>query len=93
MDYDNTNRGILSKNQRKEEDRHPDYTGSINVDGTEYWLSAWIKTASKGKMEGQRFFSLTVRPKEAAAPASAPKAAKQKGKSTSMDDIDDDIPF
>ena len=47
MAFDNTNRGILSKNQNKTADNHPEYSGSINVDGTDYWLSAWIKESSK----------------------------------------------
>jgi hypothetical protein len=58
-DYDNTNRGVLFKNDRKESDKHPDYKGSINVDGVEHWLDAWIKTGAKGK-----FMSLSINPKE-----------------------------
>lgn len=60
MEYDNTNRGVLFKNDRKNTDRHPDYTGNINFDGTECWLSAWIKTSKAGK----KFMSLAVTPKE-----------------------------
>jgi uncharacterized protein (DUF736 family) len=59
MPYDNTNRGVLFKNDRKENDNHPDYRGSVNVSGVEYWLSAWIKECDKGK-----FMSLSVKPKE-----------------------------
>ncbi len=40
-DYDNTNRGSVWKNDKKETESHPDFTGSINVDGKEYWLSGW----------------------------------------------------
>lgn len=59
-EYDNTDRGVLFKNDRKEQDNHPDYKGSINVGGVEFWLSAWIKQGEKGK-----FMSLSVKPKEA----------------------------
>lgn len=57
-DYDNTNRGALFKNDRKEKDRHADYNGTINVGGVDYYLNAWLKDGKKGK-----FFSLSVKPK------------------------------
>lgn len=69
--YDNTNRGSLFRNDRKQTDKHADYTGTINVDGQEFWLNAWLKE-SKG---GQKFFSLSVRPKEARGEASERPAA------------------
>lgn len=79
--YDDSNRGVLFKNDRKESDKHPDYKGSINVNGEEYWLSAWIKEGKSGK-----FMSLSVSAKE-----SKPKA-KQSAKQTA--DFDDsDVPF
>jgi uncharacterized protein (DUF736 family) len=58
-DFDNTNRGSLFKNEKKEEEKHPDMTGSINIDGTEYWISGWKKTSKAGS----GFISLSVRPK------------------------------
>ena len=45
-DYDNTNTGAIFKAEKKSPN-HPDYTGSINVAGVEYWLSSWIKTSNK----------------------------------------------
>lgn len=66
MSYDNTNSGILARNERKESDKHPDFTGQINVDGVEYWLSGWIREGKEGgKLEGKRYFSLSVKPKDA----------------------------
>ncbi len=58
-DYDNTNSGALFKNARKAKDTHPDYTGELNVEGTEYWLSAWLKKSKKG----ESYMSLSVKPK------------------------------
>jgi hypothetical protein len=78
MAYDNTNSGLLARNDKQGNDSRPDYRGSINVDGTEYWLSAWIKTGRDGtKLAGQKYMSLSVQPKDApaASPAPAPTPA------------------
>lgn len=40
-DYDNTNKGIISKNDRKTTDKHPDISGSLNVEGIEYFIDGW----------------------------------------------------
>lgn len=61
-DYDNTNSGALFKNDRKETDKHPDYRGTLNVNGVEFWVSSWIKTSKAGA----KFMSLSVQPKERA---------------------------
>ena len=60
--YDNTNRGVLFKNDDKKEDRDPEYRGNINIDGKEFWLDAWINTAKK---DGRKFMSLRAKPKMA----------------------------
>lgn len=59
-DYDSTDRGALFKNDRKEKDTQPDYRGDINVNGVDYWISAWLK---EGKT-GTKFMSLSVQLKE-----------------------------
>jgi len=83
--YDNTNSGVLFNNREAKgnNERAPDYKGSINVDGVEFWLSAWIKEGQKGK-----FMSLSVQPKEAKAPA---KPARQARPSRDEDDLG--VPF
>lgn len=53
------NSGVLFKNDRKTESTHPDYKGSINVEGKEFWLSGWIKQGASGK-----FLSVSVRSKD-----------------------------
>ena len=58
MNKQRMNSGVLFKNDRKETDRHPDYIGVIDINGTELSLSAWIKTGPKAK-----FLSLSVTPK------------------------------
>jgi hypothetical protein len=93
--YDNTNRGVLFKNDRKEQDNHPDYKGSINIDGQEFWLSAWIKESQKGK-----FMSLSVKPKEERVSTGkhsftpGGKVKREDPISTGRNtDMDDEIPF
>ena len=61
MEYDNTNRGSLFKNDRKDDAKFPDYKGSLNVDGVEFWLSAWLKVSK----DGQKFMSLSNKNKKA----------------------------
>ena len=86
-DYDNTNTGALFKNNDKteEHEKWPDYRGNLNVDGTEYWLSAWLKTSKKGV----RYMSLVIKPKD----DGAAQSKKTAGGGARSQDFDDKIPF
>jgi len=82
MEYDNTNRGVLfSERDKKTKDDDRDYSGTINIEGHEFWLSAWIKTSSK---TGQKFMSLSVKPKQ---------ESRATGGGSPKRDMDDEIPF
>lgn len=59
MEYDNTNSGILFKHDKKGNDKAPDYSGKINVNGEEMRLAAWVREGKAGK-----FMSLKVTPQE-----------------------------
>jgi uncharacterized protein (DUF736 family) len=80
MDFDNTNRGALFRNARRESEKHPDYRGTLNVGGTDYWLSAWLKTSKTG----EKYLSVSVQAKDDAQPA---KPSREPGSD------DDAIPF
>jgi hypothetical protein len=80
-DFDNTNRGSIFRNEKKTEDRHPDMSGSINIDGIEYWISGWKKQSKAGT----GFISLSVRPKEQVRQSSQPTS---KAKADDFLDID-----
>ena len=79
------NSGVLFKNDKKENDRAPDYKGNVMVDGTEYWLSAWIKEGKTGK-----FMGLALSPRDAQPPTS--KTPYGHGK-TRQEREDEDVPF
>jgi uncharacterized protein (DUF736 family) len=49
MSYDKTNTAVIFKNNKKENEKHPDYRGTINVDGKELEISLWIKEGKAGK--------------------------------------------
>lgn len=60
--YDNTNRGAIWKNDDKREDNHPDFKGSLNVAGVEYWVSAWKR--KEGAAAKAPALSFSIKPKE-----------------------------
>ena len=98
--YDNTNSGMLTRNDNKQANNHPDYRGSINVNGEEYWLSGWIKSGREGtKLAGKKYFSLSVTPKESRVPEQRPsvhRGAPQRPRpshSHEESEFDDDVPF
>tara|TARA_B110000503_G_C7069375_1_gene380193 strand:+ start:626 stop:877 length:252 start_codon:yes stop_codon:yes gene_type:complete len=80
--YDNSNRGSIWKNDRKTTETHPDYSGTINVEGKEYWLSAWKRRDDASAKAP--ILSFSVQPKEA-------QAAKPAAPVTAEDF--DDVPF
>lgn len=81
--YDNTNRGSIWKNDDKENDKHPDFKGSLNVGGVEYWVSAWKRKPDANPKAPALSFS--VKPKDARAPAQEAAPAQTVA--------DDEIPF
>jgi len=90
------NSGSFFINDRKEKDSHPDYKGSIQVDGTDYWLSIWTKNGAKGE-----FWSVSVSPKETKKGNETPlivtqgtsSLSKKTAPVTNAEALDDDLPF
>lgn len=64
-DYDNSLKGVLFINDDKRTSSHPDYKGSLETeDGTQYWMSGWIKEVKNGAKRGQKFVSVAITPKD-----------------------------
>jgi len=82
-DFDNNLRGALFRNDKKESDDHPDYRGSCEINGTEYWISAWLKVSKAGA----KFMSLSFKDKAEPQAKTKPKASPKQA------EFEDSIPF
>ena len=67
MEYDNTNRGSIWKNEKQTTEKHPDFTGSLNVNGVEFWVSAWRRKPGANPKAPALSFSIKQK-EEASAP-------------------------
>jgi hypothetical protein len=93
------NSGVLFKNDKKQKDSHPDYTGNALIDGREFWISAWLKTGKNGG----KFFSFAFKPKDFAQTEQRGQSISQQAQATVRRpdpistgrnvDMDDEIPF
>ncbi len=100
--YDDTNRGALWGNRDKKSDKHPDFKGQINVDGVEYWLSAWKRDPNEQNPKAPSL-KIALTPKDQAhqqgmqqAKAAAPQqsASPQNAGGKTVNALEeDDIPF
>ena len=93
----NNNTGSIFKNDRKQNERHPDYTGSAFINGKSMRISAWVKTAKSGA----KYMSLALDEPQVqqSAPAPAPRpvapapAPRPAPVQESLDPNPDDLPF
>lgn len=87
------NTGSLFQNKEKRSENFPDYSGSLNIDGRDWWISGW-KRASK---DGKTFLSLSIKPKDGTASRPEPEREFKGVPSAPRVDLDDDfsdsIPF
>ena len=80
MAYDNTNKGAVWGNSKKEKDTHPDFKGELNVEGVEYWVSAWRR--GEGANQNAPALKFAITKKE-------PVSGQDQEKKV---DFDDDVP-
>lgn len=91
--YDNTNRFVIFKNDRKDKDTSPDYTGTLNVDGVEYFLDAWLKDGKKGKFFSGRIKRKDKQAMQGLADDLRANRSQASARRAALNDIDDSIPF
>jgi len=88
-EYSNTNRGTLGKNKNPKSEKSPPYSGKLNVEGVDYWVSGWVQ---KNGQTGEPFFSLSLQRCNSDA-ATAGKPVQSSEPLSTAPDFDDDIPF
>jgi hypothetical protein len=67
MAYDNTNSGALFINDKGDNEKRPDYRGTINIEGVIYKLAGWKRELrdETGKITG-KMLSIKAEPKDEA---------------------------
>ena len=83
--YDNNNRGSIWKNEDRKSDTHPQFKGSAEVNGVEYWVSGWLRKPDANPKAPAMSFSFTAKEVQ-----SAPKPVQS---ANSGFDEGEDIPF
>ena len=94
--YDNTNRGAIWKNDKKQTEKHPDFKGDLNIEGVIYNVSAWKRKADANPKAPLLSFSVSKRevPQEVKQAAMHSNHGRQSAPQTMPDPFDDqDIPF
>lgn len=86
---ENKNSGALFRNDKRETEKHPEYTGKITIEGVEYYLSAWVNESAR---TGQKYFALKAATKAATALATTTAPAQPRPGVVVADPIDD-LPF
>jgi len=103
-EYDNTNRGTLFVNDRKEKENQPDGKGSALIGGVEYWVSSWTAQDKNGNPYRKLAFTAKdAQPTQQRAPEPAYRKPSQdavrarqappRTNSGGFEDMDSDVPF
>lgn len=55
MAYDNSNSGVIFRNNKEGNEARPDYKGFAEIDGVKLEVAAWLRESKK---DGSKFLSL-----------------------------------
>jgi len=82
QEFDNKNTWVLFKNDKGDNEKRPDYTGTkVDANGVEHRIAGWIRESKTGS----KFISGTRQLKEDAPQASAP--------AQNIAELESDFPF
>ena len=79
-------RGSLFQNDKKTDDKQPDYKGSGTIDGLPVWISGWKQRSQKGTQYLSLSFSYPVQ-------AASAVQSQLESKSEPVQFPEDDLPF
>ena len=100
--YDNTNSGALFVNDKQGNDKRPDWRGSLDVNGVQYWISGWEREGRSGALISLRVEAKTAEqtqggtrnpPARTSAPRQESARRDPAARSAASETFDDDIPF
>jgi hypothetical protein len=99
--YDNNQTFVLFVNDKGDNPKRPDRTGTATIDGVEYKLSGWLATDQDGSQKkdknGNPFLKGKIEARDGQASQSAQRAPQRQAPSrdASYGDVDDssEIPF
>jgi uncharacterized protein (DUF736 family) len=85
MEYDNTNKVVIFKNDQKGNEKAPSYKGKLNVEGKDYEISLWVKESDKAG----KYFQGSI--KEPLQGSTQPQSSSTQPQTSAP--IVDDLPF
>lgn len=83
------NTGSLFINVEKRSENFPDYSGSMKIDGHDWWISGWKKQSK----DGRTYLSLAVKRKDGTADRPAQDFKEAVKRNFPDADLDDSVPF
>ena len=91
-EYDNTNKFALFPVDERKSENHPTLSGTLNVDGVEYFIDGWTNVSKSGK----KYINGKIKRKEKQQGGRDEPRASRKPASQTYDReplTDDEIPF
>jgi len=88
--YDKTNTFVLFPVDDLKTDKHPNLSGTLNIDGVEYFIDGWSNVSQAGR----KYISGKVKRKEKQAGPYEPRASRKPESQQNYEPLsDEDIPF